>query len=288
MGEALRVENISVYYPMRSGVFSRVSHYLKAVRNVSFSLAEGEILAVIGESGCGKSTLAQALVGLLPWHSGTYSVFGKEVDVNSAKAFAQVRKSVQMVFQDPYSSLNPRQTIAQILTYPLIARGTSKSEALEKAKKELDLVGLPADSLSRYPHEFSGGQRQRIGIARALMVDPKVIIADEVTSALDVSVQAQVLQLLEKLRKDLGISIVFISHDLLTVRSFADNVIVMYKGREVEKGVAAEVLKNPQRAYTKALIASVPTLDFDRPPQVFTGDPNIFLAEMETPEESEK
>lgn len=288
MGEALRVENISVYYPMRSGVFSRVSHYLKAVQNVSFSLAEGEILAVIGESGCGKSTLAQALVGLLPWHSGTYSVFGKEVDVNSAKAFAQVRKSVQMVFQDPYSSLNPRQTIAQILTYPLIARGTSKSEALEKAKKELDLVGLPADSLSRYPHEFSGGQRQRIGIARALMVDPKVIIADEVTSALDVSVQAQVLQLLEKLRKDLGISIVFISHDLLTVRSFADNVIVMYKGREVEKGVAAEVLKNPQRAYTKALIASVPTLDFDRPPQVFTGDPNVFLAEMETPEESEK
>lgn len=288
MGEALRVENISVYYPMRSGVFSRVSHYLKAVQNVSFSLAEGEILAVIGESGCGKSTLAQALVGLLPWHSGTYSVFGKEVDVNSAKAFAQVRKSVQMVFQDPYSSLNPRQTIAQILTYPLIARGTSKSEALEKAKMELDLVGLPADSLSRYPHEFSGGQRQRIGIARALMVDPKVIIADEVTSALDVSVQAQVLQLLEKLRKDLGISIVFISHDLLTVRSFADNVIVMYKGREVEKGVAAEVLKNPQRAYTKALIASVPTLDFDCPPQVFTGDPNIFLAEMETPEESEK
>ena len=288
MGEALRVKNISVYYPMRSGVFSRVSHYLKAVQNVSFSLAEGEILAVIGESGCGKSTLAQALVGLLPWHSGTYSVFGKEVDVNSAKAFAQVRKSVQMVFQDPYSSLNPRQTIAQILTYPLIARGTSKNEALEKAKMELDLVGLPADSLSRYPHEFSGGQRQRIGIARALMVDPKVIIADEVTSALDVSVQAQVLQLLEKLRKDLGISIVFISHDLLTVRSFADNVIVMYKGREVEKGVAAEVLKNPQRAYTKALIASVPTLDFDRPPQVFTGDPNIFLAEMETPEEFEK
>ena len=286
MKEALRVEKISVYYPMRSGVFSRVSDYLKAVQNVSFSLAEGEILAVIGESGCGKSTLAQALVGLLPWHSGTYFVFGKEVDVNSAKAFAQVRKSVQMVFQDPYSSLNPRQTIAQILTYPLIARGTSKSEALEKAKKELDLVGLPNDSLSRYPHEFSGGQRQRIGIARALMVDPKVIIADEVTSALDVSVQAQVLKLLEKLRQELGISIIFISHDLLTVRSFADSVIVMYKGREVEKGVASEVLKNPQHAYTKALIASVPTLDFERPPQVFTGDPSLFLADVETPTES--
>ena len=286
MKEALRVEKISVYYPMRSGVFSRVSDYLKAVQNVSFSLAEGEILAVIGESGCGKSTLAQALVGLLPWHSGTYSVFGKEVDVNSAKAFAQVRKSVQMVFQDPYSSLNPRQTIAQILTYPLIARGTSKSEALEKAKKELDLVGLPNDSLSRYPHEFSGGQRQRIGIARALMVDPKVIIADEVTSALDVSVQAQVLKLLEKLRQELGISIIFISHDLLTVRSFADNVIVMYRGREVEKGVASEVLKNPQHAYTKALIASVPTLDFECPPQVFTGDPSLFLADVETPTES--
>lgn len=286
MKEALRVEKISVYYPMRSGVFSRVSDYLKAVQNVSFSLAEGEILAVIGESGCGKSTLAQALVGLLPWHSGTYSVFGNEVNVNSAKAFVQVRKSVQMVFQDPYSSLNPRQTIAQILTYPLIARGTSKSEALEKAKKELDLVGLPNDSLSRYPHEFSGGQRQRIGIARALMVDPKVIIADEVTSALDVSVQAQVLKLLEKLRQELGISIIFISHDLLTVRSFADNVIVMYKGREVEKGVASEVLKNPQHAYTKALIASVPMLDFERPPQVFTGDSSLFLADVETPTES--
>ena len=168
----------------------------------------------------------------------------------------------------------------------MIAHGTSKSEALEKAKKELDLVGLPNDSLSRYPHEFSGGQRQRIGIARALMVDPKVIIADEVTSALDVSVQAQVLKLLEKLRQELGISIIFISHDLLTVRSFADNVIVMYKGREVEKGVASEVLKNPQHAYTKALIASVPTLDFERPPQVFTGDPSLFLADVETPTES--
>jgi len=279
MGEALRVQNISVYYPMRSGVFSRVSNYLKAVDNVSFSLKEGEILAVIGESGCGKSTLAQALVGLLPWHSGSYSVFGKNVDVNSAKAFSQVRKSVQMVFQDPYSSLNPRQTIAQILTYPMMAHGASKNEALDKAKKELDLVGLPSDSLSRYPHEFSGGQRQRIGIARSLMVDPKVIIADEVTSALDVSVQAQVLQLLEKLRKELGISLVFISHDLLTVRSFADNVIVMYKGHEVEKGVASEVLKNPQHLYTQVLIASVPTLDFDRPPQVFNGDPSLFLSE---------
>lgn len=144
----------------------RVSHYLKAVDDVSFRLDEGEILAVIGESGCGKSTLAQALVGLLPWSSGSYSVFGKCVDVSSAKAFADVRKSVQIIFQDPYSSLNPRQTVSQILTYPAVANGISKSEAFERAREKLQLVGLPQDSLGRYPHEFSGGQRQRIGIAR--------------------------------------------------------------------------------------------------------------------------
>ena len=268
MSEALRVRDISVYYPMRSGVFSRVSNYLKAVQNISLDLDEAEILAIIGESGCGKSTLAQALVGLLPWHSGTYSVFGKNVDVQSPKAFSEVRQSVQMVFQDPYSSLNPRQTIAQILSYPLLVRGESKKNSLEKAKMKLELVGLPADSLERYPHEFSGGQRQRIGIARALMLEPKVIVADEVTSALDVSVQAQVLKLLEKLREELGISLVFISHDILTVRSFADKVLVMYKGREMERGTVKDVLLNPQHPYTQALIASVPTLDFERPPRV--------------------
>lgn len=268
MSEALRVEHLSVCYPMRSGVFSRVSRYLKAVDNVSFRLDEGEILAVIGESGCGKSTLAQALIGLLPWKSGAYTVFGKKVDVSSAKAFADVRKSVQMIFQDPYSSLNPRQTVSQILTYPAVANGISKSESLDMAREKLQLVGLPQDSLGRYPHEFSGGQRQRIGIARALMLDPKVLVADEVTSALDVSVQAQVLNLLEKLRQDLGISILFISHDILTVRSFAHKVIVLYKGREKEYGAVESVLENPQHPYTKALMASVPTLDFDRPPKV--------------------
>ena len=268
MSEALRVRDISVYYPMRSGVFSRVSNYLKAVQNISLDLDEAEILAIIGESGCGKSTLAQALVGLLPWHSGTYSVFGKNVDVQSPKAFSEVRQSVQMVFQDPYSSLNPRQTIAQILSYPLLVRGESKKNSLEKAKMKLELVGLPADSLERYPHEFSGGQRQRIGIARALMLEPKVIVADEVTSALDVSVQAQVLKLLEKLREELGISLVFISHDILTVRSFADKVLVMYKGREMERGTVKDVLLNPQHPYTQALIASVPTLDFERLPKI--------------------
>lgn len=268
MSESLKVENISVYYPMRSGVFSRVSHYFKAVQDVSFTLEAGEILAVIGESGCGKSTLAQALVGLLPWHSGSYSVFGKSVDVKNPKAFSEVRKSVQMVFQDPFSSLNPRQTVSQILTFPLMAQGISKKEAQKKAEQELEWVGLPTDSLERFPHEFSGGQRQRIGIARALMVEPKVIIADEVTSALDVSVQAQVLELLQKLRKELGISLVFISHDILLVRSFADKVIVMYKGKKMEEGNVQDVLVNPKHPYTQALIASVPTLDFDKPPKV--------------------
>ncbi len=282
MTEALRVNGVSVYYPMRSGVLSRVSEYLKAVQEISFSLGEGEILAVIGESGCGKSSLAQALVGLLPWHSGEYFVFGKKIDVRAPKAFSAVRESVQMIFQDPYSSLNPRQTVSQILSFPLQARGFSKADALAKARKELDLVGLPSDSLFRYPHEFSGGQRQRIGIARALMVDPKVIVADEVTSALDVSVQEQVLQLLERLRRELGLSIVFISHDILTVRSFADRVLVMYKGREMESGPVSEVLENPRHPYTKVLMDSVPTLDFNRPPRVFSGDPDIFLSESAT------
>lgn len=280
MSEALRVEHISVRYPIRSGVLSRVSGYLNAVDDISFRLDEGEILAVIGESGCGKSTLAQALVGLLPWASGKYSVFGKPVDVFSPKAFAEVRKSVQMIFQDPYSSLNPRQTIAQILTYPATANGMSGKAARERAEEKLELVGLPQDSLVRYPHEFSGGQRQRIGIARALMLEPKVLIADEITSALDVSVQAQVLKLLEKLRKDLNISILFISHDILTVRSFANRVIVLYKGREKESGSVESVLENPRHPYTKALMASVPTLDFDRPPQVASeASRNLFDGE---------
>lgn len=279
MSEALRVEHISVYYPMRSGVFSRVSHYLKAVDDVSFRLDEGEILAVIGESGCGKSTLAQALVGLLPWKSGTYTVFGKSVDVSLAKAFADVRKSVQMVFQDPYSSLNPRQTVSQILIYPAVANGISKGEALDRAKEKLQLVGLPQNSLERYPHEFSGGQRQRIGIARALMLEPKVLIADEVTSALDVSVQAKVLKLLENLRQNLGIAILFISHDILTVRSFANKVIVLYKGREKESGPVESVLENPKHPYTKSLMASVPTLDFDKPPIVPTDFSNDLYAD---------
>ncbi len=268
MSEALRVEHLSVYYPMRNGVFSRVSGYLKAVDDVSFELSTGEILAVIGESGCGKSTLAQALVGLLPWNGGKYAVFGQNVDVSSPKAFVAVRKNVQMVFQDPYSSLNPRQTVSQILTFPAKANGLSENLALSRAREKLDLVGLPSGSLERFPHEFSGGQRQRIGIARALMLEPKVLIADEVTSALDVSVQAQVLKLLDALRQNLGISILFISHDILTVRSFANRVMVLYKGHVKESGPVESVLENPQHPYTRALMASVPTLDFDRPPQV--------------------
>jgi len=248
-------------------------------RDASFLVAPRERVGIVGRNGCGKSTLGRTMIHLLDSTDGQIFFQGKDVTHVTSRELYDLRENMQIIFQDPYSSLNPRQTIAQILTYPMMAHGASKNEALDKAKKELDLVGLPSDSLSRYPHEFSGGQRQRIGIARSLMVDPKVIIADEVTSALDVSVQAQVLQLLEKLRKELGISLVFISHDLLTVRSFADNVIVMYKGHEVEKGVASEVLKNPQHLYTQVLIASVPTLDFDRPPQVFNGDPSLFLSE---------
>lgn len=269
---ALRVTDLSVWYPLRGGVLSRVHRYVKAVRSLSFSLGEGEILAVVGESGCGKSTLAQALVGLAPWHGGEYELFDEKICTSSSKDWEKVRGKMQMIFQDPFSSLNPRQTVSEILSYPLLARKMPRQEVDVRARKVLAQVGLPENSLQRFPHEFSGGQRQRIGIARALMLEPRVLVCDEVTSALDVSVQAQVLQLLDELRRTLGISLIFISHDIQVVRAFADKVLVMYLGELMEFGAAKDVLRNPKHPYTKALIESVPTLDKSVPPKILGGD----------------
>jgi len=249
---ALEVNGLTVKFPVRGGVFSKVQSYFTAVDDVSFSLEQGKILSIVGESGCGKSSLVKALVGLNPIAKGDFKIFGE--------APRKVSDVMQMVFQDPFSSLNPRQTVSEILTAPVVARGVSYDVAEKRALDLLDRVSIPKGAMDKFPHEFSGGQRQRLCIARSLMVEPKILLCDEVTSALDVSVQAQILHLLNDLRNDLGLSIVFISHDMQVVRALSDEVLVMYFGKVVERGSADVVLANPQNDYTKKLLASVPTI----------------------------
>jgi ABC-type dipeptide/oligopeptide/nickel transport system ATPase subunit len=224
MQNVLNIKNLSVTFRSKGGV-------VYALKNVSFSLEKGEVLAVAGESGSGKSTIANALVGLVPWEKGgVYELFGEGINPYRKKSFSVVRSKMQMAFQDPYSSLNPRFTVLEIVTAPLLARGISKSEATAKTKKILDLVGLSNADLNKFPHAFSGGQRQRIGLARALVLEPKILICDEITSALDVSVQAQMLHLLDGLRRELNLSLLFISHDLAVMEIIANRVMVLKNG----------------------------------------------------------
>ena len=287
---AMEVSGLTVKFPIRGGVLGKVQRYFTAVDDVSFTLPQGKILSVVGESGCGKSTLVKSLVGLVPMASGTFKLFGETVRQGKVAGLAALQKLegsatrkldglasqklgglasqkpcrvsdlVQMIFQDPFSSLNPRQTVAEILTAPLVARGGKFDAAETRAKELLERVSLPAASLQKFPHEFSGGQRQRLCIARSLMVRPRILLCDEVTSALDVSVQAQILHLLDDLRNEFGLSILFISHDMQVVRALSDEVLVMYFGHVVERGHADEVLTNPQHEYTQKLLASVPTI----------------------------
>ena len=287
---AMEVSGLTVKFPIRGGVLGKVQRYFTAVDDVSFTLPQGKILSVVGESGCGKSTLVKSLVGLVPMASGTFKLFGETVCRGKVAGLAALQKLegsatrkldgtapqklgglasqkpcrvsdlVQMIFQDPFSSLNPRQTVAEILTAPLVARGVKFDAAETRAKELLERVSLPAESLQKFPHEFSGGQRQRLCIARSLMVRPRILLCDEVTSALDVSVQAQILHLLDDLRNEFGLSILFISHDMQVVRALSDEVLVMYFGHVVERGHADEVLTNPQHEYTQKLLASVPTI----------------------------
>lgn len=262
---AIEAQGLSVKFPVRGGVLGKVKDYFTAVDGVSFCLEQGKILSVVGESGCGKSTLVKSLVGLVPLASGKVKLFGREVHGGKlapdahGKA-ARVCDMMQMVFQDPYSSLNPRQTVEEILTAPLIARKEPFEEARARAFELMDRVSLPHSALEKFPHEFSGGQRQRLCIARSLMVKPRILLCDEVTSALDVSVQAQILHLLNDLREDLGLSILFISHDMQVVRALSDDVLVMYFGHVVERGAANDVLVNPQHEYTKKLLSCVPVI----------------------------
>ena len=281
MSKLLEVKNLEVCYPLRGSIFSK-KRFLKAVRGVSLELEKGEILGLVGESGCGKSTLGRALVRLENPSGGDILLNGFDIGRAAGKALAARRKDFQMVFQDPYGSLNPRLTIFKALDEVLqIHYKESVQSRRERAAKLLEQVGLDGKYLDRYPHQFSGGQRQRIGIARALAAEPLFIVADEPVSALDVSVQASVVNLLDDIRKECGTSFIFIAHDLAVVEHISDRIMVMYLGKIVESAPAHELVQNPRHPYTAALLAAVPDVNkHDRKSAALTGDVPSPLAEI--------
>ncbi len=257
----LEVEDLKVYYPVRGGWF-RSKRYLRAVDGVSFSLEAGETLGLVGESGCGKSTLGRALVRLENPAAGRVMLDGRDMAALKGRELRRARKNFQMIFQDPYGSLNPRLTIFQALDEVLALHfRLNRAERLERAAALLERVGLTAEALNRYPHQFSGGQRQRIGIARALAAEPRFIVADEPVSALDVSVQASIINLLDDIRRETRTSFLFIAHDLAVVEHISSRILVMYLGHVVEEAPARELVGSPRHPYTQALLSAVPTLD---------------------------
>lgn len=265
MSEPLvRVENLTKHFPIRKGMLiERVVGAVRAVDNISFTIARGETLGMVGESGCGKTTAGRTLLGLYPATSGKTIIDGHSVHDARGSELMKVRRKAQMIFQDPYASLNPRWTVSSIISEPLRVHGLLSNQKArdERVKELLELVGLNARHINRFPHEFSGGQRQRIGIARALASDPLFIVCDEPISALDVSIQAQVVNLLEKLQDQLGLTYLFVAHDLSMVRHICDRVSVMYLGVMVELAERDELYENPQHPYTKALLSAVPVPD---------------------------
>ncbi|WP_066947394.1 ABC transporter ATP-binding protein [Streptomyces lushanensis] len=265
MAEAvLEVTDLVKHYPLTRGVLIRKQiGAVRAVDGVSFALAPGETLGIVGESGCGKSTVARTLVGLERPTSGRIRYKGEDITRLSGRALKAVRRNIQMVFQDPYTSLNPRMTVGDIVGEPfeIHPEAAPKGDRRRKVQELLDVVGLDPEYVNRYPHQFSGGQRQRIGIARGLALRPEVIVADEPVSALDVSVQAQVINLMERLQNEFGLAYVFIAHDLSVVRHISDRVGVMYLGRLVELGSDSEIYDRPTHPYTQALLSAVPPPD---------------------------
>ena len=258
----LSVDQLKMHYPVMGGVFKKQIGAVKAVDGISLQIKEGETLGLVGESGCGKSTLGKCLVRLLDPTSGTILFDGVDITRASQSSLRSHRRNLQMVFQDPAESLNPKMTVRELLEEPLVIHNLCAPKDRESRVKDLlNKVGLPSGASSKYAFEFSGGQRQRVGIARALAVEPKLIVLDEPVSALDVSVQAQVLNLLMELQQEFGLSYLFIAHDLSVVRHISDRVAVMYLGKIVEEAPSEVIYQNPLHAYTKALIRSIPIAD---------------------------
>jgi oligopeptide/dipeptide ABC transporter ATP-binding protein len=258
----LKVGNLKTYFAIKKGLLRRTVGYIKAVDGVSFAIPAGQTLGLVGESGCGKTTVARSIIRLVPATAGR--IVFQQMDVLSADRvkLRQLRKQISLIFQDPYGSLNPRMTIGNIIGEPLrVQAGVTGSELAERVAVLLSKVGLSPEHMNRYPHEFSGGQRQRIGVARALALQPKLVICDEPVSALDVSVQSQILNLLKDLQEEFGLTYLFIAHDLAVVEFFCEVVAVMYMGKIVEQAVAEELYRNPLHPYTRALMSAIPQVD---------------------------
>jgi len=261
----LEVKNLKVHFPVKPGVFSRARDFVKAVDDVSFSIAPGETLGLVGESGCGKTTLGRAIVRLVEPTAGSIFFEGEDITTMAGEELRSRRRKLQIIFQDPYGSLNPRMTVDDIVGEALDIHGLADSSSARQKRigELLKAVGLDPVYAQRYPHEFSGGQRQRIGIARALAVEPKLIVCDEPVSALDVSVQAQIINLLQDLQQQYGMAYLFIAHDLAVVEHISRRVMVMYLGKIVELAEAKTIIASPKHPYTQALISAVPKMDQD-------------------------
>ena len=271
----LEVRDLKMHFPVREGIFMRAARFNRAVDGVSFSIAPGETLGLVGESGCGKSTLGRCITRLYKPSAGQILFQGQDISQLSARQSKPLRRDIQMIFQDPMESLNSRHTVGDILEEPLLVQkiGTG-AQRRQRVAQLLNLVGLPARSVTRYPFEFSGGQRQRIGIARSIALNPKLIVCDEPVSALDVSIQSQILNLLIDLQQELKLSYLFIAHDLAVVKHISDRIAIMYLGKIVETGPGQSIYQNPQHPYTQSLISAIPVPDPHRRSQrvVLAGD----------------